>query len=65
MFIYQTAAVEFLLKYPDKWHSYSNDMSTTAVICSLVNLGIAKTNKYRQFKLKSVTKANDFINAKS
>lgn len=61
---YQIDMVNFLLKYPSKWSTYANNISTINTVCSLVNLGIAKINKYNQFKLKSVVKAKDFITAK-
>jgi hypothetical protein len=46
-------AVEFFLKYPDKWHSYANDYITTDIICRLVNLKILNHNQYNQVKVNS------------
>lgn len=65
MLNHQIDAINFLLRYPNKWSSYNDDVVTSEVVCSLVNLGIAKINECRQFKLKSATKANDFITARS
>lgn len=55
----QLDAINFLLKYPDKWHSFNQDI--TEIIYSLVNLGIVKIN---QFRLKSPIKANQFLTSK-
>lgn len=59
---HQKNAVNFLLKYPDEWHTYNDDKLTVEVVCALVNLGIAEINQYQQFKLKSAIKANQLLN---
>ena len=56
-------AIEFLIRYPSKWHSYNPNYETTSTVCCLVNLGIAKVNQFDQFKLKSISHANQYLNA--
>jgi len=58
---HQKHAINFLLKYPNKWHTYASDRLTVKVICSLVNLGIAEINQYHMFALKSEIKAKQFL----
>ena len=55
-------ASQFLMKYPDKWHSYNPNFKTVSIVCALVNLGIAKVNEFNQFKLKSKSHASQYIN---
>ena len=46
-------AVEFFLKYSDKWHSYANDYQTVSIISSLVNLKILNHNQFNQVKVNT------------
>lgn len=54
-------ATKFLLRHPDKWHSFARDYDTVDVICACVNLGIAKLNDCGQFKLKSKEAAERYV----
>jgi len=58
---HQINAINFLLKYKDKFHSQNDDVVTSEVIKSLVHKGIATANQHNQFKLKSQSKAKKFI----
>ena len=57
----QTKLVNFALKYPGKWHSYTTDYHTVNLICATANLGIIKVNETDQFALKSKEKALRFL----
>jgi hypothetical protein len=57
----QKLAVKFLIKHPEKWHTYATDSQTVEVVCSLSNLGIAKINSTGQWKLKSAEHAERFL----
>ncbi len=56
-------ATQFLMKHPKNWHSYNPNWETVNTVCALVNLGIAKVNKFDQFKLKSKSHALQYLNA--
>jgi len=57
--------VKFAVKYTG-WQSYAKDSETVQLVCAAANLGILELSDIsRQFRLKSPTKANDFIAARS
>ena len=60
----QVKLIKFLVRYPDKWHTFASDKQTVSIVCASVNLGIVEINEYRQMRLKSKIKAGDFLNAK-
>ena len=46
----------FLKKYPNEWHSYSQDSLTKKTVASLKKKGLVCTNKFKQMALKEGTK---------
>lgn len=57
----QKDMARFLMRYPDKWHSYASGHDTVEQVCGLVNLGIAEINDSAQMRLKSPEKAARYI----
>ena len=49
---YQKSMFEFVSKYPNEWHSYSQDSLTKKTVSSLKTKRIVCTNKHHQMKLK-------------
>ena len=58
----QKHLVNFLIKYSNNWNSYSQDHETVSLVCACYNLGILKLNEFGQMKLKSIDRANQFLN---
>ena len=56
----QQALVKFLMKYPERWHSFSADRDTVEAVCATSNLGIL-TVKGDQMILKSREKAHQYL----
>ncbi len=61
----QVELARFLVKYPDKWHTFHADRETVELVCAAVNLGIARINDFGQMQLKSAEHATRFIAARS
>jgi len=57
----QKRLIEFVVKYPDKWHSYAPNKPTVEVVCATSNLGIIRVNECEQFQLKSLDAARRFL----
>ena len=57
----QKALVTFLRKYPEAWHTFSQDYETVSDVCATANLGIL-TIKGDQMILKSADKADMYLN---
>jgi len=49
---YQKSMYDFLRKYPNGWHSYSQDAVTKRTVASLKRKRLIETNKYHQMRLK-------------
>lgn len=60
----QTDLVAFALRYPDKWHSFADNLRTTSIVCATQNIGIIRVNEFGQFRLACADKAQRFLNSR-